>query len=53
MRPRVWFGDRWITSVFDLFEENLRYFPALLPLSEDEDPVEVLERGSAPGTRRS
>ncbi|MHB1876838.1 MAG: glutamate--cysteine ligase family protein, partial [Streptosporangiaceae bacterium] len=36
VRPRVWFGDRWITSVFDLFEENLRYFPALLPLSEDE-----------------
>ena len=48
VRPRVWFGDRWITSVFDLFEENLRFFPALLPLSEDEDPVEVLERGDAP-----
>jgi hypothetical protein len=48
VRPRVWFGDRWITSVFDLFEENLRYFPALLPLREDEDPVEVLERGDAP-----
>ncbi|HUC58741.1 MAG TPA: glutamate--cysteine ligase [Streptosporangiaceae bacterium] len=48
VRPRVWFGDRWVTSVFDLFEENLRYFPALLPLSEDEDPVAVLERGEAP-----
>src|SRR5260370_32739204 len=24
VRPRVWFGERWITSVFDLFEENLR-----------------------------
>ena len=22
VRPRVWFGERWITSVFDLFEEN-------------------------------
>ena len=48
VRPRVWFGDRWITSVFDLFEENLRYFPALLPLSEDEDPVAVLDSGEAP-----
>ena|ERR1022692_4827042 len=48
VRPRVWFGDRWITSVFDLFEENLRYFPALLPLSEDEDPLAVLESGEAP-----
>jgi gamma-glutamyl:cysteine ligase YbdK (ATP-grasp superfamily) len=48
VRPRVWFGDQWVTSVFDLFEENLKYFPALLPLSEDEDPVAVLEHGEAP-----
>jgi len=48
VRPRVWFGERWITSVFDLFEENLRYFPALLPLCEDEDPVATLDRGQAP-----
>ena len=48
MRPRVWFGERWITSIFDLFEENVRYFPSLLPITEDEDPVEVLERGDVP-----
>jgi len=48
VRPRVWFGERWITSVFDLFEENLRYFPALLPLCDDEDPVAALDRGEAP-----
>ena len=48
VRPRVWFGERWITSVFDLFEENIRYFPALLPLCADEDPVAELERGSVP-----
>jgi gamma-glutamyl:cysteine ligase YbdK (ATP-grasp superfamily) len=48
VRPRVWFGDRWITSVFDLFEENLKFFPALLPLVEDEDPVSLLDRGVAP-----
>ena len=48
VRPRVWFGERWITSVFDLFEENLRYFPALLPLREDEDPVAALDSGAAP-----
>jgi hypothetical protein len=49
VRPRVWFGERWITSVFDLFEENIRYFPALLPLCEDEDPVTRLEQGGIPG----
>jgi hypothetical protein len=48
VRPRVWFGERWITSIFDLFEENVRYFPALLPVCEDEDPVEVLARGDVP-----
>ena len=48
VRPRVWFGERWITSIFDLFEENVRYFPALLPVTDDEDPLETLERGDAP-----
>ena len=48
MRPRVWFGERWITSVFDLFEENVRYFPALLPVTEDEDPDAVLAGGGVP-----
>src|SRR3954469_25491319 len=48
VRPRVWFGERWITSIFDLFEENVRYFPALLPVCEDEDPVETLTRGDIP-----
>jgi gamma-glutamyl:cysteine ligase YbdK (ATP-grasp superfamily) len=48
VRPRVWFGERWITSVFDLFEENLRYFPALLPISDDEDPLAVFRSGACP-----
>ena len=48
VRPRVWFGERWITSIFDLFEENVRYFPSLLPICDDEDPLEVLDRGDVP-----
>jgi gamma-glutamyl:cysteine ligase YbdK (ATP-grasp superfamily) len=48
VRPRVWFGERWITSVFDLFEENVRFFPALLPITDDQDPLEVLEAGGVP-----
>jgi len=48
VRPRVWFGERWITSVFDLFEENIRYFPALLPICEYEDPQAELDRGASP-----
>ncbi len=48
MRPRTWFGERWIDSAYDLFEENLRYFPALLPLHDEEDPLLVLDRGGVP-----
>jgi hypothetical protein len=48
VRPRVWFGERWIDSVFDLFEENVRYFPGLLPETSLEDPLAVLAEGRAP-----
>ena len=48
VRPPVFFGERWITSIFDLFEENVRYFPALLPELSDEEPEAVLASGKAP-----
>lgn len=48
VRPRVWFGERWITSIFDLFEENVRYFPSLLPEMSDEDPAAELSAGRIP-----
>ncbi len=48
VRPRVFFGERWVTSIFDLFEENVRYFPALLPEISEEDPLGVLEGGGVP-----
>ncbi|GAB7142054.1 glutamate--cysteine ligase [Mycobacterium riyadhense] len=48
VRPRVWFGERWITSVLDLFQENIRYFPSLLPEVSDEDPVAELAAGRTP-----
>ncbi len=48
VRPRVFFGERWITSIFDLFEENVRYFPTLLAEITDEDPMAKLEAGVAP-----
>jgi len=48
VRPRVFFGERWITSIFDLFEENSLYFPALLADVTDEDPTAMFEAGEAP-----
>ena len=56
VRPRVWFGERWITSIFDLFEENSRYFPALLAeypdaivIQNHRDPLKVIASISALG----
>ncbi|BBY40500.1 hypothetical protein MMAN_46340 [Mycobacterium mantenii] len=48
VRPRVWFGEQWIGSVVDLYRENIRYFPSLLPEVSDEDPVAELAAGHAP-----
>ncbi|MDQ3761294.1 MAG: glutamate-cysteine ligase family protein [Actinomycetota bacterium] len=48
VRPRVWFGERWITSIFELFEENVRYFSPLWPEIQDEDPLAVLGAGATP-----
>ena len=48
VRPRVWFGERWITSILDLFTENARYFPALLPVTEETDPEAELAAGRVP-----
>jgi hypothetical protein len=48
VRPRVWFGEKWITSVLDLFAENSRYFPGLIPLTDDVDPLAELDAGRVP-----
>ncbi len=49
VRPRVWFGERWLSEgMFELFDENVRYFPALLPLCFEEDPLAVLAVGKVP-----
>ncbi|MCC9312109.1 glutamate--cysteine ligase [Kitasatospora sp. RB6PN24] len=48
VRPITWFGERWVDSAQDLFAENLRYFPPLLPICDDEDPAKVLTSGGVP-----
>ncbi len=51
VRPRVWFGEKWLDEgegLWELFEENVRYFPSLLPICDDEDPRAVLDAGDVP-----
>ena len=55
VRPRVWFGEKWLDEgegLWELFDENVRYFPALLPICDDnEDPGQVLNAGDVPTCR--
>ncbi|MFI0730984.1 glutamate-cysteine ligase family protein [Streptomyces sp. NPDC021225] len=48
VRPRTWFGERWISDAYELFEENLRFFPPLLSTAGDEDPLRELDDGRVP-----
>lgn len=49
VRPRVWFGEKWLTQgMFELFDENVRYFPSLLPICDEEDPHAVMRAGDVP-----
>ncbi|MET8983726.1 glutamate--cysteine ligase [Streptomyces sp. NPDC004539] len=48
VRPRTWFGERWVSSAYELFEENLRFFPALLPICDEEEPLGVIAAGGTP-----
>jgi gamma-glutamyl:cysteine ligase YbdK (ATP-grasp superfamily) len=51
VRPLAWFGERWVDSVLDLFEENVRFYPSLLPICDDEEPQRVLDSGGVPALR--
>jgi gamma-glutamyl:cysteine ligase YbdK (ATP-grasp superfamily) len=48
VRPRVWFGERWIQGPAELFRENLTFFTALLPRVDGEDPEAALAQGRVP-----
>jgi gamma-glutamyl:cysteine ligase YbdK (ATP-grasp superfamily) len=49
VRPRVWFGEKWLREgIFELFDENVRYYPSLLPICEPEDPQAMLRAGDVP-----
>ncbi len=48
-QPRVSFGQRWLTGgAWELFEENVRQFPPILPILGSEDPETVHSEGKVP-----
>ena len=48
VRPRVWFGERWVRGPAELFRENVTYFTSLLPRIGREDSAAVLGTGGIP-----
>ena len=48
VRPRVWFGERWVRGPAELFRENIKYFTSLLPRVGGEDSAAVLAAGGIP-----
>lgn len=48
MLPRVYFGKQWVSSLCDIFKEDISRFPVVLTADFDEDPVGMLKQGVVP-----
>jgi CBS domain-containing protein len=46
--PRVYFGKHWVTSVSEIFKEDISRFPVVLTADFDEDPIGMLKKGITP-----
>lgn len=46
--PRVYYGNGWARSAWELFAASASLYPPIIPLMSDEDPMAVLDRGEVP-----
>lgn len=46
--PRVYFGKHWVTSISEIFKEDISRFPVVLTADFDEDPIGMLKQGVTP-----
>ncbi len=46
--PRVYFGNGWARSAWELFAASASLYPPILPMMSEEDPMAVLDRGDVP-----
>ncbi|GAA0851438.1 hypothetical protein GCM10009113_35440 [Marinobacter szutsaonensis] len=46
--PRVYYGNGWIRSAWELFAASASLYPPIIPLMSDEDPMAVIDRGEVP-----
>jgi gamma-glutamyl:cysteine ligase YbdK (ATP-grasp superfamily) len=47
--PRVWLGDTWVATALDVLADNVHRYPPLVPVADDEDPLDELAEGRVPG----
>lgn len=47
-QPRVYYGNGWTRSAWELFAASASLYPPILPLMSEEDPMAVLDRGEVP-----
>ncbi len=46
--PRVYYGNGWARSAWELFAASASLYPPTLPLMSEEDPMAVIDRGEVP-----
>ncbi|WP_297791208.1 hypothetical protein [uncultured Marinobacter sp.] len=46
--PRVYYGNGWARSAWELFAASASLYPPILPLMSEEDPMAVIARGDVP-----
>jgi len=46
--PRVYYGNGWARSAWELFAASASLYPPIIPLMSDEDPMAIIDRGEMP-----
>ena len=46
--PRVYYGNGWARSAWELFAASAALYPPIIPLMSEEDPMAVLDQGAVP-----
>lgn len=46
--PRVYYGNGWARSAWELSAASASLYPPILPLMSEEDPMAVIDRGEVP-----
>ncbi len=46
--PRVYYGNGWARSAWELFAASASLYPPIIPLMSEEDPMAVMAQGGVP-----